>query len=391
MRSKTPLPALLFTILLLLFGSLQSSADIVGRHLFVTVRSEGCDDQARKGCGTAMMEIDNHVISLPARGHNILVFSETTGRETRRGQFDTHVGSGGARMAAFIQSIPTGSIVLVAVADSGGHVDSRAEAELRSIGAVPPLDLKLRETWALIGYKGGWKPWARQAYTARYDGPAVITEKVPLKDICDNPKSTCPGCQQPLSCFPCKKASCKSFPGAQCIPDRCGHCAALFFNGNVKIDCDYLRIRALSEGCNDPGLIGCGRSLIQIWGKDYSPGKRGHNIIVIDSYTGKVEQVRNFDTYGDPSSGWKMRWFLYRIKHYKIVVVVTADSADKHEHHAHNELRLLGAVNPLDAGFRSSWVLVSRRGGRPAWFRQAWSPRYKGPTEVVVDVPLLDG
>eukprot|EP00118_Oscarella_pearsei_P006901 m.32299 g.32299 ORF g.32299 m.32299 type:complete len:385 (+) comp31622_c0_seq1:456-1610(+) len=384
MEKATLISAAMLTAMIILFGPTQS----LGRHIFVTVRSEGCDDQGRKGCGTAMVEINNRVMYLPYRGHNILVFSEVTGHQISRGHFDTHARGGGQKLASFINSIPKGSIVLVAVGDSGGTVDTRAEAELRSIGAIPPLDLKLRESWALIGYKGGWKPWVRQAYNPRYDGPTIITEKVPLRDICSNKQAVCPGCKLPSNCNPCQNARCKSFPGATCVPDRCS-CSALFFNGNVKIDCDYVRIRVLSEGCDDPGLIGCGRGLIQVWGKDYSPNRRGHNVVVIDIHTGHVDAALNFDTFGDRSAGEKLRRFLVGVNHYKIVVIATADAANNYEHHAHNELRLLGAGEPLDAGFRSSWVLVSRRGGRPAWFRQAWSKRYQGPTEVVVDVPLF--
>ena len=51
-----------------------------------------------------------------------------------------------------------------------------------------------------------------------------------------------------------------------------------------------VHISLRSEGCNDRGRYrGCGRAYIRVNGKDYSPHKRGHNVVVVDHPTGKLE------------------------------------------------------------------------------------------------------
>ena len=50
----------------------------------------------------------------------------------------------------------------------------------------------------------------------------------------------------------------------------------------------HLRIRIRSEGCSDRGRYrGCGRAYIWVNGRDLSSHKRGHNVVVLDYYTGK--------------------------------------------------------------------------------------------------------
>ena len=48
-------------------------------------------------------------------------------------------------------------------------------------------------------------------------------------------------------------------------------------------------IHLRSEGCNDKGRYrGCGRAYIRVNGKDYSPHKRGHNVVVVDPSSGRI-------------------------------------------------------------------------------------------------------
>ena len=43
-----------------------------------------------------------------------------------------------------------------------------------------------------------------------------------------------------------------------------------------------------SEGCDDPGIIGCGRATIKVNGKDFAKKARGHNIVVVNAQTGNL-------------------------------------------------------------------------------------------------------
>lgn len=48
-----------------------------------------------------------------------------------------------------------------------------------------------------------------------------------------------------------------------------------------------LRVAIRSEGCNDKGKYrGCGRAYIFVNGKDFSLHRRGHNVVVLDQYSG---------------------------------------------------------------------------------------------------------
>ena len=44
----------------------------------------------------------------------------------------------------------------------------------------------------------------------------------------------------------------------------------------------YLR----SEGCDDPGVIPCGTTIIKVHGVDHSLHQRGHNIVVVNAESG---------------------------------------------------------------------------------------------------------
>jgi hypothetical protein len=50
-----------------------------------------------------------------------------------------------------------------------------------------------------------------------------------------------------------------------------------------------IRIFLRSEGCGDPRLeaSGCGKAYIKVNGKEYSPQKRGYNVVVVDYLTGR--------------------------------------------------------------------------------------------------------
>ena len=95
--------------------------------------------------------------------------------------FDTHEdSSAGKNMANFIESLPTHTVVLIAVKDSGEKFVDDAANALKSLGATNPLNPRFRGSWLLVGYKGnGEKPsWIRQEQQARSFGPCYITVRV---------------------------------------------------------------------------------------------------------------------------------------------------------------------------------------------------------------------
>ncbi|XP_032227070.1 uncharacterized protein LOC116610348 [Nematostella vectensis] len=144
------------------------------KYISISVTSRGRDDPNFQTKNSIM--VNNIDLGVPARGHNIVALYPTGALHSSR-SFDTfeHSGSGN-NMANYLNSLPNNMIVLVSVLDFGERYGGPAASALESVGAVEPvLSPGLRESWALIGYKGGSKPWIKQARKTRYNGPAVIS------------------------------------------------------------------------------------------------------------------------------------------------------------------------------------------------------------------------
>ena len=56
-----------------------------------------------------------------------------------------------------------------------------------------------------------------------------------------------------------------------------------------------LDIHIRSEGCNDRGKTPntCGIAYIRVNGRDHSPRRRGHNVVVVDATTGNAATKRS--------------------------------------------------------------------------------------------------
>ncbi|CAB3982537.1 chymotrypsinogen B-like [Paramuricea clavata] len=60
-----------------------------------------------------------------------------------------------------------------------------------------------------------------------------------------------------------------------------------------------IKVELRSEGCDDPKLVQvhCGRAYIKVNGRDYARKRRGHNLVILDLQTGRIEHQdkRNVD------------------------------------------------------------------------------------------------
>lgn len=114
---------------------------------------------------------------------------------------------------------------------------------------------------------------------------------------------------------------------------------------------------------------------------------RGHNVVAVDQ-EGSVIEAKAFDTFGDSSSGTNMANFITSLPDHTVVLIATQDSADVYVGDAADALKSLGATEPLNPGYRGSWLLVGYKGTgeKPSWVRQASKKRYFGPASVAVKV-----
>jgi hypothetical protein len=90
------------------------------------------------------------------RGYNVMVVAPHTGVVVERRSFDVYHDSQQAdALAAFIDRVPTGWIVAAAVRDEGsGNLNSAARRALASIGAAAVQNIRLQDSYAVIGRKG---------------------------------------------------------------------------------------------------------------------------------------------------------------------------------------------------------------------------------------------
>ena len=73
----------------------------------------------------------------------------------------------------------------------------------------------------------------------------------------------------------------------------------------------------------------------------------------------------------------------------KIVLVAVQDSAASHVGVALDSLRRVGAIDPILVEFRGSYALIGTPdANKPPWVTQDQHPRYKGPSEISIRIPL---
>ncbi|XP_001630349.2 uncharacterized protein LOC5509862 [Nematostella vectensis] len=155
-----------------------------------------------------------------------------------------------------------------------------------------------------------------------------------------------------------------------------------------------MRVYVRSEGCSDPGIVGCGQARMIVNGVDYAPGGRGFQVVVLDAMEGKILGTRRFDSYGQRSEALKAYHYLRSVKGHKIVLVAIADEAWNQGSHfpIDRELIRLGAKGPIIRQLRSSLALIGYAGRkRPRWMRFGQNPPSKGPTTVNSKIPIIPG
>ena len=110
-------------------------------------------------------------------------------------------------------------------------------------------------------------------------------------------------------------------------------------------------------------------------------------MVAID-FEGRVIAARAFDTWGDRSSGKSMANFMDSLPDHTVVLISVLDSGENFVDDAADALKSLGATEPLNPGYRGSWLLAGYKGTgkKPSWIKQASSPRYLGPTYLAVNV-----
>ncbi|XP_032227560.1 uncharacterized protein LOC116611082 [Nematostella vectensis] len=170
----------------------------ISKSFNVTVISMGGDDPKTHGKGpNANIFVDGIDLSPNKRGHNIVAMAIDGSGIYSKAAFDTWGNkTAGSSMSKHIQNIPDNSVVIIATKDSADVFVNDAYSELQSLGVVAPLQPGHRESWLLIGYKGGTRTWITQRYEKRFRGPSKGGVLVPKEGCFPH------GDRSTLYCYP---------------------------------------------------------------------------------------------------------------------------------------------------------------------------------------------
>ncbi|MDZ7262597.1 MAG: C25 family cysteine peptidase, partial [candidate division KSB1 bacterium] len=131
---------------------IENTAVTAGLRFFFKAISAGYND----GNFAKLYINSQEVVSYGHRGHNLAVVDEISGQLIETKYFDTHLSTAEAdSMAHYIQNLPQGRIVLVAINDEGSrNMTEVAYLALESLGSQLARSVGYRDSWAMIGRKG---------------------------------------------------------------------------------------------------------------------------------------------------------------------------------------------------------------------------------------------
>ncbi len=123
---------------------------------------------------------DEQLLWSGGRGHNLVVLDPRTGGVLDKRHFDTYESAAQAdSMAAYVERLPVGTVVLVAIADEGTvSMTERAHGALESLGSMLTRQVSARDSWALIGRKGAAPGSVPEALAPARSGPAQLAEVI---------------------------------------------------------------------------------------------------------------------------------------------------------------------------------------------------------------------
>ncbi len=112
--------------------------------------------------------------------------------------------------------------------------------------------------------------------------------------------------------------------------------------------------------------------------------RRGHNLVVVDPGTFKVEATRNFDTYADSSAANQMAALIEGLVAGKIVLAGIMDEGTVNmTERAFRALESIGSAQCRSVGVRSSWAIIGRKGAAIGSVPEKTVPPNAGSAAVV--------
>ncbi len=148
------------------------------RDLVILVQSQGLFNDTRY----AVIQINSDLALPTGRGHNLVVMNPENGKIVQTGHFDIYADPAALdNLIAAIEAVPTGALVIDAIDDEGSGLNERAYQAFESLGSAYCRQIKFRDSWAIIGYKGAAIGSVLESYMPNGSGPAILRDTLTVR------------------------------------------------------------------------------------------------------------------------------------------------------------------------------------------------------------------
>ena len=271
-------------------------------------------------------------------GINVAVMDEVNGSVLAVDNFDQK-GGGSTVLGVFIEKIPPGRIVCVAISDNGVYqLSEYARRSLTWLGSNRILSLNQPDSWALIGVKGNYRPHNHAIEVSSGDSPARVTARVHLK----------------------------------------------------KAYQEVFEITAVSNGNHPQATITLNGSVVDI---PYVGHDRGLHVLVVDGVTGMIVHRQVFDTSagsGAYSSSDQFVTLIQAQPEGMLVAIAIKEEGMVHmSDDAKRACESIGSAMIWVVGHGHSWAIVGRKGAEIGTVPEA--TQYNGISRSKLRLSKPDG
>ena len=130
------------------------------------------------------------------------------------------------------------------------------------------------------------------------------------------------------------------------------------YSGPAEAEIHRVDLKVQSAGWDDGPFVN-----LFVDGVDAGTNGRGHNVVVVDQWTGNVLNALSYDTYASSTEADDMATFINGLPNGRIVLVGILDEGSvKMTENAYQALEGLGSTKTRQVVFRDSWAIIGLKG-----------------------------
>ncbi|MBN1996017.1 hypothetical protein JW935_00610 [candidate division KSB1 bacterium] len=142
-----------------------------------------------------------------------------------------------------------------------------------------------------------------------------------------------------------------------------------------------------SAGISDGNL-----AQVLIDGLNVITARRGFNVVILDSQTGEIGDIRYFDTWLSADDAANLALFLNNLSPGTVVCAAIRDEGTAKLNEAvYTAFEGIGSAFIRKVGLRGSFAIIGRKGAEIGTVMENYSPEFNGPAMVSEDVNFLQG